>query len=168
MKGPLHRPLLSACWCKNNHARCYKPPWWPLFSWREDSYRTHDRWVFIKPRPCLNSFKQVHYRVASQTGSLPTSQPVHFNLQLQRWMGGKAKQKADRRLGSRHGVSGEFLAQDRIPESIYFHSRLLGLYRGSGHSVERAACWWITSGSVHHKTEGWDINTARKDDRVSI
>ena len=85
-------------------------------------------------------------------------------------MGGQqGRAEAGRQSGSRDGVSGEFLAwRDRIPESIYFHSWLLGLYRGPGRSVKRAGCWWITPGSVHHETEGRDINTGRMDERGLI
>lgn len=167
MKSPLCRPRFNACWCKNTYRGYYEPPRWPLFSWSEDNYRTHDLWIFIKPRPCLYSFKQIHYWVASlparQAACQPVSQPIStFNNSN----GRAARQSRGRPSGSRDGVSGEFLARDRIPESIYFHSRFL--YRGPGHFVKRAGCWWITSGSVHHKTEGRDINTAGKDERVSF
>lgn len=170
MKSPLHRHQFDACWCKNTYCGYYEPPTWPLFSWSEDNYRTHDLWIFIKPRPRLNSFKQIHYWVAGlparQAACQPANQPTsHFHPQKQQQRTG---QQGRAEAGSRDGVSGEFLARDRIPESIYFHSWLRGLYRGPGRFVERAGCWWITSGSAHHKTEGRDINTSRKDERVSF
>lgn len=65
---------LDACWCKNNHAGCFEAPGWPLYGWSEDNYRTHDLWIFIKPRPRLDSFERIHYRMARQTDRQPASQ----------------------------------------------------------------------------------------------
>lgn len=128
MKSPLHRPPLNAWLCKNNCAGCYEPPRRPLFSSREDNYRTHDPWVFLKPRLCLNSFIQIHYLVASGTGSLPASQPARQPVSpfpsSTAMDGQQGQAEAGRQLGNRHGVSAEFLARDRIPKSIYFHSWL--------------------------------------------
>ncbi len=142
-------------------------------TWRQLS----DTWSvgIYKAKAHFNSFKQIHYRIASLPASQPDRQPANqpaspFQTST-RAMTSKAKQgraEAVRQLGSRDGVRGEFLARDRIPESIYFHSWFLGLYRGPGHFVKRAGCWWITLAPVHHKTEGRDINTARKYGRVSF
>lgn len=111
------RPLFSACRGKNICGGYYEPCTWPLYISSDDNYRTHDLWIFIKPRPSLNLFKQIHYwlaGVAANTGSLPGSQPVHF--QRQQW------QRKDTWSRGRGGVSrGVLLTRDRIPESIYFH-----------------------------------------------
>lgn len=80
----------------------------------KDNYRTHDPWIFIKPRPLLNLFKQIHYWAASLPGRQAAcqlvTQRVHFHLQQRRWTGQQGGAEAGSGSSGRDGVSGEFLA----------------------------------------------------------
>lgn len=48
----------------------------------KDNYRTHDPWIFIKPRPLLNLFKQIHYCAASTPGRQAACQPVARSISI--------------------------------------------------------------------------------------